>query len=200
MSAPLGSAATPSEAQPSLRQLLVRLAGSLFILLVCFVVLGLTLRAPLEAASSWFVQEYGLLGVLVSVTIVDTLPLTHEPILFLGYSGGLGFWPVWAAASTGSVLAGLIGWSCGRLLGRIPLVQRIFERYQIQAFLHRYGATAIAVAAITPIPYSLATWAAGASSLPFRWTLAGCMARLIKVWIYLSLIALGWSVGQPSGS
>lgn len=175
--------------------LLGRLAGGLLTLFVVFAALGFAMQEPLTQLSAWFVGEFGLIGLFIGVVVIDVLPLTHEPLLFLGYSGGLGFWPVWFTASVGSVCAGLISWSLGGRLAAIPYVARQFDRYRITAFFQRYGGWAIAIAAITPFPYSLAAWAAGAARIPFGLMLLGCLVRFVKVLLYLSLIALGWMAG-----
>jgi len=186
------------EPQPepiALRPLLWRGIGGLLTLLLGVAALGVVLRRPLEVAAAWFVDTMGLLGVFLAVTLVDTLPLTHEPVLLLAWSGGLSFGAIWAAASAGSVLAGVLGWLVGGRLARFRWVQRAFLRYRITAFLERYGAWAVAVAALTPFPYAVATWAAGAARVPLVPVFLGSLVRILKVLIYLSLIVLGWSAG-----
>lgn len=180
----------------ALRPLLWRLAVGLFTLVVVVGALGVVLRAPIEQIAAVFVGRFGLFGVFALVAVVDTLPLTHEPVLLLGYSGGLGFWWVWLAASAGSVLAGVQGWLLGRWLGDHPAIQQTLARYRIDAFLRRYGGAAVAVAALTPFPFAVATWASGASRVPFGPLLLGSLVRFPKVLIYLSLIALGWQAGS----
>lgn len=180
--------------------LLVRLGSALFTLVVVFAALAWIARGPLEAFAGWFVGTFGLIGLALFVLVVDSLPLTHEPVLFLGLSGGLGFWPVWAAGTIGSIGAGVVGWLGGRFLGRHPALQRIFERYRITAFLHRYGAWAVAVAALTPFPYALTTWASGAAHVPLSQVLLGSLMRGPKVLLYLSLMAAGWYMPAMVGS
>jgi membrane protein YqaA with SNARE-associated domain len=189
----------PHETEPdrdplSLRTLLWRLVAGLLTLLVVLVVAGLLVREPVEALASWFVREGGLVGLFVAVTVIDSLPLTHEPVLLLAWSGGLGFWQVWLAASLGSVSAGIVGWTLGGLLGRFAVVKRVFVRYRIAEVFERWGGLAVAVAALTPVPYAVTTWAAGAARVPFLPLLLGCLVRFLKVLIYLSLIVAGWSL------
>lgn len=177
------------------RTLMWRAGLGLFTLLAGVALAGVLARQPLEAVGAWFVGHMGLTGVFLCVTVVDTLPLTHEPILFLGWSGGLGFGPVWAAASAGSVLAGVVGWFLGRQLSGSAFLKRQFVRYRIDRLFERYGVWAVAVAALTPFPYAVATWSAGAAGMPLGPVFAGSCVRILKVWIYLSLIVAGWSAG-----
>lgn len=178
----------------SLHVLLWRLLGGLLMLLAGLVLAGLLVREPVEALAAWFVREGGLGGLFLAVTVVDSLPLTHEPVLLLAWSGGLGFWPVWLAASLGSVAAGIVGWTLGGLLGRLDAVKRVFARYRIAEVFEKYGGAAVAVAALTPVPYAVTTWAAGAARVPFVPLFLGCLVRFLKVLIYLSLIVAGWSL------
>ena len=186
---------TPTPEPIALKSLLWRGSVGLLTLLLGVAVLGIVLRHPLELAAAWFVQTLGLAGVFLAVTLVDSLPLTHEPVLLLAWSGGLSFVAIWGAASAGSVLAGVVGWALGSRLARLDRVTQFFARYRITEFLDRYGAWAVAVAALTPFPYAVATWAAGAARLPLLPVFLGSLVRILKVLIYLSLIVLGWSAG-----
>lgn len=183
-------------ASDDVRSLLVRMAVGMGVLLVLVVVLAMTLQEPLLQVSQRFVDAFGIGGVFVGVLLLDMVPMaTHEPLLFFGYTGGLGYWPVMIAASAGSVLSGVLGWYLGGILGRHPRVQALFERYHVVHFFQRYGVAAVAVAAVTPFPFAIATWASGAAGLSFRALLLGALFRVPKVLIYLTLIVVGWAVG-----
>lgn len=179
----------------TVRALLRQLFVGLGVLVVVVGLAGFFLRVPLTVLSESFVDAYGLAGVFGGVMITDTFALTHEPLLFAAYVGGLAFWPVFAAASTASVLAGPTGWAMGHLLGRTAVVQRLFTRYRISPFMHRYGVWAIALAALTPFPYSVATWASGAAGLSLKTVVIGSLFRVPKVLFYFGLIVFGWGIG-----
>lgn len=171
------------------------LGVGLVVLFIGAAALGYVAREPLIYVSSGFVDRFGVAGIVVGCFVVDTIPgLTHEPFLLFGYTGGLGFWKVFAAAASGSVAAGPLGWAMGRLLGRLYWVQELFERHKVNAFIARYGVTAVAVAAITPFPFALATWAAGTANMPLDRLIMGSLFRIPKVAFYLTLIMLGWNV------
>ncbi len=188
------------EKPPTLTTLLVRLGIGLSTLVVVFGLLAWWMRGPVERFAAYFVDTLGLAGVAGLVLLVDTFPLTHEPILLLGWSGGLGFWWVWAAASLGSISAGMVGWAGGRVIGRWGPLRRLFDRYRITAFLDRYGVWAVAIAAFTPFPFALVTWASGTCGLPARPVLLGSLFRAPKVLLYLTLIVYGWNLPELIGS
>lgn len=60
-----------------------------------------------------------------------------------------------------------------------------------QRVLDRYGMKAVAVAALTPLPYSIFCWAAGAGRLSFKLFLLVSTLRFVRVVGYLYLIQLG---------
>lgn len=180
----------------ALSVLVKRLVVGVLVLFAIVIVLSITLREPLELVSAWFVEGLGLAGVLASTFLLDAIPFTtHEPILFFAYSGGLGFWKIFAAASLGSFCSGTLGWALGHTLGWHPRIKRMMLRYKIGPFLHKYGVWAIAVAATTPFPFAIATWGAGAAGVSWRDVLLGSLFRIPKVAFYLTLISVGWSVG-----
>ena len=179
---------------PSLAGLMVRLGLGVSTLVAIFALLAWFSRTPLELAAAWFVSRAGLVGVALLVFVVDALPLTHEPILFLAWNGGLGFWPVWAAASVGSVCSGGLGWAGGRALSRWSFLTHQFEQHHVTHFLERYGVWAVAIAAFTPFPFALVTWCSGAAGLPLRPVLLGSLFRAPKVLLYLSIIVYGWQL------
>ena len=180
-----------------LRSLLMRVGTGLVVMLVGIATIAILAREPLEVAAGGFVDAFGLLGVFVGVLLTDTFVLTHEPILFVAYAGGLGFWPVFAVASSASVLSGLVGWTLGGLLGRTSPVQRMFDRYKIRTFMEAYGFWAVAVAALTPFPFSVATWASGAAQVPLKTVALGSLFRIPKVMFYFLVIVFGWDMFIP---
>ncbi|MCB9679951.1 MAG: VTT domain-containing protein [Alphaproteobacteria bacterium] len=186
---------TADVAEQSMRRLVVQLGIGLVVVVGIVGALAWFLRDPLTAVSQTFVARFGLKGVFTGVLLTDTFALTHEPLLLAAHAGGLAFWPVFATASVASVTAGPVGWLLGAILGRAAFVQRMFARYRIDSFLHRYGVWAIAVAAITPFPYSVATWASGAAGVSFKTVMLGSLFRVPKVLFYFLLIVGSWGLG-----
>jgi membrane protein YqaA with SNARE-associated domain len=172
-----------------------RLGIGLLVLLLVTGVLGFVLRNPLTDLAHWFVGELGLYGLFVGVLFTDSWiapPLTHEPLLLFAHAGGVSFATIWVCASAASVLAGPLGYVLGALLSRVSVVHDKLAGSSIESVMRRRGAVVVAAAAITPIPFAVTTWLAGAvgvAPLPF---FAACFVRVAKVALYLSLIVLGW--------
>lgn len=175
--------------------LMRQMAGGVLVMLVAVAVVAWLLQDQVLAVSGWFVEHLGLPGLFVGVMFTDTLFFTNEPLLLAAYAGGLGFWPVLITASVSSVLAGFVGYGFGATLGRSAVVTRLFERYHVFEFMKRYGFWFIVVAALTPFPYSVATWAAGATHTSLRTLFLGCLFRFPKTLFYFVLIVFGWDLG-----
>lgn len=185
-------AAPPEDFRAALRHLIV----AMVVAAVGVFAVGYLLREPIEELSSWFVRDFGLVGVFVGTAILDTFPGTmHEPLLLFGYSGGLKLVPLWLAASFGSVLSGVFGFAIGRALQRFEWMRRLIVRYRIKALLDRYGVVAMIVLVISPVPYSLATWSAGAAGVPFPHLLLGSLFRIPKILLFTLIVAGGWNAG-----
>ncbi|MCO4745670.1 MAG: VTT domain-containing protein [Proteobacteria bacterium] len=174
----------------ALKTLFRRLVVGFVVLMVGVGVVYTLAAEPLAIVSEAFVENFGILGVFVGCLLIDATPgLTHEPVLLFALDGGLGYGSVLLAAGSGSVLSGVVGYAIGNRLGGVAWVQRMLIRYRLRAFLHRYGVRAVAIAALTPFPFAIATWGAGASQIPIRSVLIGALFRFPKVLFYLSGIA-----------
>jgi membrane protein YqaA with SNARE-associated domain len=177
----------------SVRNLMLGLVA----LVLIVAALSWALRDPLTQMSAWFVEELGLWGLFGGILFTDCWiapPLSHEPLLFFAHAGGIPFVKIWAAASTASVIAGPLGYGLGTVFGRVRFVQRRLRGSGVESLMRRRGATVVAAAAITPIPFAMSTWLAGALGLPFGRFLAACFVRVLKVALYLGLIVFGWAV------
>ncbi|MEM6787577.1 MAG: VTT domain-containing protein [Myxococcota bacterium] len=184
---------TPSP--PSLispRRLIVTTVVGIALLMGAVGVVGYFFREPLLRVARLFVEHLGGMGVAVGFYIPDafTIPLPNDAATVLGIAGGMGFMEVVLWAFAGSLAGGVTGYWIGRFLRTTRFVQRVFDKSggQIQATLTRYGASAVALAAVTPLPYSIFCWAAGAGRVSFRSFFLVSQLRIIRVSFYLYLI------------
>lgn len=184
-------------ALPDLRSGLRSALPGLAVLVLAIALLGWVAREPLQALSSGFVERAGLPGVFVSELVLDAIPgVGAQPVIFLAYAGGLGFWPILLVSGLGGVGAGAVGWGIGRLLSRSRRAMGWLFRSGFAALLLRHRARAIFLGAILPFPYALTTIAAGAVGIPLGETLLGSLGRFPKALLNLALIASGWSLGS----
>lgn len=180
--------ALKSDGKSILIQTLIALIG----LVVGLAILAHLFRPEMEMISKRFIDWSGIWGVGLGFLIPDalTLPIPPDTFLVAGHLGGLDFWSMTLWGGLGSVLGGTLGFFMIRILSNRPSVQGWLQG-KIQKgidFMDRYGLIALALAALTPLPYSLVCWACGATrvkTLPF---ILVSLLRIPRVAIYLLLI------------
>jgi membrane protein YqaA with SNARE-associated domain len=162
------------------------------------VLLGWLFQEPLLATGQWFVARFGGVGIAVGFFFPDafTMPVPNDAFTAFGLWGGMPFWRVVAWGSLGSLLGGSTGWAIGRhLLARSPGLRAYIKRRggdEMTAHLRRGGRWFLAIAAVSPVPYSVTCWAAGATKMPYPEFLAISLLRVPRVAAFLWLIQQGF--------
>ena len=182
-----------------------QIAKRAIIAIVALVVLvgGLALlwRDELFQLGEVFVEELGLAGLFLGFFLPDALPLPlpHDVFSGLCLLGGVSFATIVGVASSASLLGGSVGFYIGRRLSHTQRFQRIMTRHgaEAHALVSRYGGPAVAIGAITPLPYFIVCWAAGALQMRYRRFMIWSLWRIPRVAGYLWLVQLGFlKVGQ----
>lgn len=189
----------PADPSMSTTRLAVTTIASLVGLTLVVFTLGLWLREPLTALGHAFVDNLGGPGVALGFMLPDafTIPLPNDTFLALAVAGQMPFWTIVLWATLGSLAGGSLGWALGRGLRRTRRVRDFLlgRGAPIDRALRRRGVWVVAVAALTPVPYSLASWAAGATLVPYRKFLAVSLLRLFRVAGALWLVEFGLRAG-----
>ncbi len=154
-----------------------------------------TLREPLTMLGQLFVEATGVAGIGIGWMILDAFPIPfpHDILLGLGELGGLSATPMVISASIGSLVGGSIAWNGGHWLRHTTLFQRVIrgKGAQIHNLVRDYGVVALAIGALSPLPYSVACWAAGAIEMRYRTFFLVSLLRIPRIAFYWWLIALG---------
>jgi len=174
------------------RRLVAKMVVGMLGLTVLIGALAYLLEPVIVGVGESFVANLGMPGVFLGVLLTDTFFLANEPILGIAYAGGMRFWPVAAVACVASMLAGVLGWMLGRGLGLHPWIKRRVDKNGIHPLMVRWGVWAVAVAALSPVPYGAATWAAGAAGVPARVVVLGSLFRIPRVVLYFWLVVSVW--------
>ena len=192
---------SPSEARGSeLRGLLLQTAVAL-VALFSMVAVGAWLFKPaLEAAGVWFVSTFGLPGCFFGVLASDvlTLPIPPDTYMVAAITAKLSPFAVLPVVCAASLLAGQLGYALGPKLESWPFFKRRMEpfRERGRALFRRWGVLAVAIAAWTPLPFSLVCWFAGIFEMNrIAFTLA-TLNRIPRFILYYYLIVLGWMAGS----
>lgn len=180
----------PDEINP--KKLLFQTILALIALGAILTVISIYFKEPVEAWSKSFIGMTGLWGVALGFMLPDafTLPIPPDTFLLAGYMGGLDFLPVAISASIGSIAGGTLGFLMIRQFSEKAWVQtKLGSKLEWgKKFMSRYGSTALAVAALTPLPYSVICWACGATGMRIRTFLSVSLLRIPRVFAYLWFI------------
>jgi membrane protein YqaA with SNARE-associated domain len=192
-------ATSPGSPAPlDLRRVLVAAVLGMMGFTAVAALLGWLFREPLIELGAWFVGNFGGLGVAIGFYFPDalTMPVPNDAFTAFGLWGGLSFWSVVAWGSLGSLTGGSTGWVIGRyLLARSARLQRFLIRRggeEMRAHLVRGGRWFLAVAAVSPVPYSVTCWAAGATRMPYWEFLIISLLRIPRIAAFLWLIQQGF--------
>ena len=153
-------------------------------------------RDELVSLGEVFVEELGLVGLFLGFFIPDAvpIPLPHDVFSGLSLIGGVSFPLIVLVGSSASLCGGTLGFHIGRRLSHTAWFQRIMARHgaDAHAMVLRYGGPAVAIGAVTPLPYFIVCWAAGALEMPYRRFILWSLWRIPRVAGYLWLVQLGF--------
>ena len=170
-------------------------------ILVVIALLCQLYKAELLAVSAGFVDRAGGPGVFVAWMLIDLLPVPLMPqdtFTTLAYLGGLGFWPTVVWASAGSIVGGTGGLLLSRRLAHVPAVHRHITTGRAKRMFEltrKYGALALAVGSVTPMPFNTAAWACGLTGLRLGPFLLVSLLRVPRVVLGVYLVELGMRAG-----
>lgn len=157
---------------------------------------GATLREPITAAGQAVVERLGLPGLFAAVVVLDPVPgIGFQTVLFFGYTGGIPMVPLMLVSWIGVIVAAVMMWGVGRGFSGWKGLVDFLERWRVGPMLRAYGPRAIAVAAVAPFPFGVATFGAGVMRVPVRAVVFGAAFRGVKVVATAAAFWLGWGVG-----
>jgi membrane protein YqaA with SNARE-associated domain len=159
--------------------------------LVIFLVLTLVFltfgkfRHEIKAWAKYSVNQYGYPAIFVLTWLSDVLiqPIPADVIVFGSTFGGAHIVRTAVVAGVASTLGGLTGYFIGTWFGP-KRFRRIFGIHMLRNgrdLFRNYGALAIFVSGITPIPYSAVCWVGGIYRVPIgKVLLASFFSRSLR--------------------
>lgn len=187
---------TDPSAELDTRGLIIRFTVGVIGLLGAFAVLGVLIREPLERVAEAWVAATGLAGMFVAIGVLDSVPTPIPPDLFTGfaYMGKLPFWHIAGVASAASMTGGSAAWLVAHRFRTTDWFKRFIHGRGARpyALVKRYGTIALVLGAVSPLPFSLTCYAAGALGMSYRRFFSVAMLRAPRIVFYLALIRLGW--------
>jgi membrane protein YqaA with SNARE-associated domain len=168
-------------------------------LVVIVTLLGHYYRAELESMGSAVLDRFGYFGIALGTFMADGLHFPIPPQFYMLASIAAQWSVSWTlvALSCGSLLGGFTAYSISRKASHLKVFQRLLARTQkkVDWLFSRFGYWAVAVGSLTPIPYSMLCYVAGAHRMPMRIFVVLTLFRLPKLVLYFYLVKLGWASG-----
>jgi len=153
-----------------------------------------------KAVGKVFVAWFGGPGVALGYYVPDafSIPVPNDAFGLFGLAGGMNFWVISAWATFGSVAGGCTGFWLGRLLQRTQWLKEFMLKRgaTVQPIVRRYGALGVAVGALTPVPYSVCAWAAGALNMRFDVFFVVSLLRFPRIVAFLWVL---WAIERGVG-
>lgn len=177
------------------KNLIKALIGLIFFVILMGA-LGVWFEPQLVLITTWIVERVGFVGMAMLLWVTDSLVTPFPPDILLIIIANSPLADKWlfyvSILGAVSVGAGMTGYGIGRWLGHFLWVQKLFSQLsqEHQDFIQKYGFWAVVIGAITPLPYSLTCWTAGALGL--RWTtvlMASVLFRVPRFILVYSLLA-----------
>jgi membrane protein YqaA with SNARE-associated domain len=159
--------------------------------------LGHYYRAELESMGRTILDRFGYFGIALGTYVADGLHFPVPPHFYMLASIAARWSMLWTviALSTGSLLGGLTAYWIARKASHLRLFQRLLARTQrkVDGLFTRFGYWAVAVGSLTPIPYSMLCYVAGAHRMRAKIFVVLALFRIPKLVLYLYLVKLGWA-------
>jgi len=126
-----------------------------------------------------------VLFMLVAMNDFAVTPVSPDIAIFLISKRSPNDYGLIAALGAASVLGGTMAWVCGRYLESKFKIERLDEFVKANhATINKYGIWIVALGALTPMPYSLACWAAGALKMDFPKFFMMTLLRVPRFLVY----------------
>ncbi len=202
---PSAPAEDKGEVDPGyLRRLTVRTVVGILVLGVVVGLAGAYLESHMVTASEWVTDRLGVAGMLLGVALTDTIisPLPPDLFLVVIAKGALAESWTWLVplAGVASTCGGIVGSFVGRAIGTRwlgPRARRMLEEQR--PVIQRYGVWAVALGAVTPIPFSVTCWLAGLARMDPKRIAAVCTLRVPRFVLYYLFIVYADRLGSLLG-
>lgn len=192
---PDGSEPSQTELARYVRRSLIQGVMVLAALMVALAVIGVVFEAELLAFTGWVHRHLGIGGLAAVVFVTDSLISPVSPDIVLVVVAKTPLSRDWIALvcllGALSAAAGSVAWELGRRLGasQLRIARMVRARRLNRALVTRYGRWAVALGALTPIPFSVTCWIAGMCGMDYRTLAPITLLRIPRFVVYYLAIA-----------
>lgn len=154
-------------------------------------------RDDLQAWGKEFVDRFGVLGMFFGTLVAECFhfPIPPQFYMLTAITTGTPIVPAMTAICVASLIGGNFSFWLGRMLGHLGFFKRLFDRARptMDPLFERWGVWAIAVASITPIPFSTLCVVSGMYRIPWRLFALLVTLRVPRLIVFYLLIKAGWA-------
>jgi membrane protein YqaA with SNARE-associated domain len=182
---------------PLVRKLLWQSVAAMVVLFAIVATLAIFFKDPITSIAHQLVDNLGIVGIFLGVLAADGLmfPIPPTTYLFIAVAAGIPIIPVLIAAAVAGLLGGAMAYGLGPTLQKVPFLNRRIEAFRPRGeqLFKRWGSWTIAIAAVTPLPFSLICWFAGIYRMPFKRFISVSAVRAPRLLVYYGIFTLGWA-------
>lgn len=195
----------PAKPAIALRRGLIRALVSLVVLFGLMLLVATLFDRELLRITHWVHRTLGWPGLAVIVFCADSLtaPIPPDLVLIVVAKTELSHaWAWWVPlAGVLSSFAGTLGWLLGKWLGSRAGVAPLLARFRARhaGFVERYAGLTVALGALTPLPFSITCWSAGAVGMPLAKFFPISLLRVPRYVAYYLAIAYADRIAQGLG-
>jgi len=170
----VGRGSDEAELRTYVRRSLVKAVLALVALVAAVGVAGLLYEAELLVATTWVLDTVGLFGLMLILFLSDAVitPIPPDLVLVVLSNSWVHqhWWIAICLIGLLSSFAGNVAWLLSTRVGGTRWVTLLFGRFRRtnRRLVARYGKWAVALGALTPIPFSVTCWTAGLLHMPWR--------------------------------
>ncbi len=170
------------------------------LLVGAFLLLVVFFREPLKAAGHWFYDTVGVWGAFIGVFLSDSIgiPIVLDIYLAAAVAAEEPTLPVLVAGCAGSVLGGCAAYFLGVRFYDWQWLRERLAPLEGEKLFEKWGVTAVAIAAWTPLPFSVTCWLAGMFRMPFGRFFLTTLHRIPRALVTYALLQLGWTAATSA--
>lgn len=180
----------------SLRAIIIQTIVITIIIVAAVALLAKVAYEPFQSFAMSAIKVFGLPGVLFGLWLTDTFtfPIPTDTYLVVAVASKRPLLSTMALISLVSVIAGNCAYFVGPWLTKVPFIKDRIEGFRPRGerLFGRWGVGAVAIGALTPLPYSVICWFAGIYKMPYRRFALSTLFRIPRMVGYYLLIADQW--------
>jgi len=178
------------------RRMVVQTVLTAALLFAAIASLGAAFRPQIELLATWLVTRSGYAGMFLGSFLSDVcmFPIPPQFYMLVAVAAGAPQLPSIASCCAGSVLAAWLAYPIAGRLARVPWLLRRLEatRPRVDPLFERWGYWAVAVGAMSPVPFSWLCYLAGLYRVPFRYYGVFVLFRIPRLLVFYAVIRAGW--------